>query len=872
MPDEEMEMAVDLGQAGFGEDIDIDLDFPAGEPDEDMDLGDFDGVHDIHNFNSDTRDELMAEGDDASYGMIDAVETDHNASAAAANDIDIELEQTVESIWQQNTSHSADFNPDAEIDYLDETTAENMDAERNDVETSEWLPAATNAQDANVSDHATGVSVEIFTGAQEPHEEPLLEEFATSHEESSGSIKASHTDAEATHSPVTSGLKETREPDHVDDLSEHEIAEAVAQISGQPSTVDQHEQGAGQPNADANIEHHTPNFKLQEPNELQETSYFEAAQTGSDNNDDESSVSPDLEQLGPPEITEPSNVEEDDADPSHPEEAGEAADDTSEYQLEGESYNEHTNDPAGDDDAPQDEPSGLDRSHSQSLETTPTRESEGYRNEVATTTGSNTSAIGANNRDDPIELVDHYGVYISYGETDYRLFAKSEDDDPNQYFLTDKKALDLSLTQFLTSLRDVISEEVSPLDDLVLQVDGLGIEFSESTTSDFLGKFTFGDLVVLYDKLVKNEEAESSPPIYTYLTVRPNCIRRMMALGESANAGRGLSEVALYRDSASMDEEGAIDVESPDTNFSNGDYNDGESDNIYLQEDYEEGDTVNADEQQNSPPVAVLEHILDQDKETDELGDDEGQNSMGNSTNAADEPDVSVSKQGIYPLIFQYPFSCTRDSTCPCEDCYDVELQHLATTIRAEVRLAPGTVMPTHHKPTHMKCMTNHIITEDHATSESSVLQPQGASEHEPQPGPKTSEASEPKLHAPKTTATNPSTDVPSSENTSVTATLDGEENDEIDYNSDEDDESHHEGVDESNIQKQSSGTTPDLNTLVDDEITWESDDEEPENETKDGLTKDAVQVSPVSLKRTRSELDALDGVGDKNDNKRRRS
>src|SRR3954451_3773726 len=102
MPDEEMEMAVDFGQAGFGEDIDIDLDFPTGQPDDDMDLEDFDRLHDIQN--SDTRDELMAEGDDLSYGMVDAIELDHNISAAAANDIDIELGNAVESIWQQDSA------------------------------------------------------------------------------------------------------------------------------------------------------------------------------------------------------------------------------------------------------------------------------------------------------------------------------------------------------------------------------------------------------------------------------------------------------------------------------------------------------------------------------------------------------------------------------------------------------------------------------------------------------------------------------------------------------------------------------------------------------------------------------------------------
>ncbi|KAI0866815.1 hypothetical protein F4860DRAFT_4685 [Xylaria cubensis] len=878
MPDEEMEMAVDFGQAGFGEDIDIDLDFPAGEPDEDMDLGDFDGIHDIHNFNSDTRDELMAEGDDASYGMIDAVETDHHASAATANDIDIELEHAVESIWEQDASHPTDFNPDAEIDYIDETTAENMDAEGN-AEASEWLPATITSHDVHVVD---GVLVETFTGTQEPHEEPLLEESANSREEPSELTKVSHDDAEASHSPVASLLQETGRLDPVDGLPKDETAEAT-QVSNQPSVVNQDVQVVSQPNADPEFEHHSPDSKLQESNELEETSHFdEAAQTGSDDIV-ESLVSPDLKQLGPTEVTESTNVKEDDVDLSHPEEVAESADDASEYPVGDESYNEHTNDQTRDDnDAPQDKPSTLDRPHSQPLEASPVRQSEDRQNEdrqneVANATAPDTSAIGVSDRDDPIELADHYGIYISYGETDYRLFAKSEDDDPNQYFLTHKSALDLSLDLFLAGLREVISEEVSPLDDLVMQVDGLGIEFSESTTLDFLGKSTLGDLVVLYDKLVKNEEGESSPPIYIYLTVRPNCIRRMMALGESANAGRGLSEVAMYRDSSSMDEEGPYDVESPDTDFSNGDYNGGESDNIIPQEDYEEGGPESDYGQQNSSPVGVeaqLEHILDQDQEADELDndEDEDQNFIGDSTDAADELDVSVSKLGIYPLISQYPFSCTQGSACQCEDCYEAELQHLATPMRAEVRSAPGIVMPTHHNPTHITWMTNYTTTEDHATSESSVLQPQEAGEHEPEPNSRTPEASESKLHEPKTTSTNPSIDIPNSESTSATATLDGEEHDEIDYDPDQDDESPHEGVDRSNMQKNSSGATPDSSALVNDEITWESDDEEAEDETKDGLARDTVQVSPVSLKRTRSELDALDGTGDENDNKRRRS
>ncbi|KAI1128556.1 hypothetical protein F5Y10DRAFT_291973 [Nemania abortiva] len=875
MPDEEMEMAVDFNQAGFVEDIDIDLDFPAGQPDEDMDLGDFDRVHDIHNFNSDTRDELMAEGDDSSYAMIDAIENDHNISAITANDIDIELERTVEGIWQQDPSHSTGFNLDTEIDYLDEATAENMDAERNDIETSEWPPAVTNSRDADATDHTARAYIETFTVAQEQQESLLPEDSVPSYEESSEPIKTSYTDAEGAYSLAESGLKEDSQPGDLYDPSEDEIAEVVAPVSDRSSVVEQDAHDIPHSTTNGDIKSPSPSSNLQESNEQQETGHSgEVVQEESDHNNE---VLDDLEQPKQFDVTEPGNVKEDQADPLSLEEADKSADDSSEYQLGGESYIEPTNDQtSADDAAPQAGSFDLGRSGSPPVETDIVRNTEGYDDEVATVSGIKTPITEVNSRDDPIELADHYGVYISYGETDYRLFAKSEDDDPNQYFLTDKSALENSLAQFLTNLREIISEEISPLDDLVLQVDGLGLEFSESTTPDFLEKFTFGDLVILYDKLVKNEQVESSPPIYTYLTVRPNCTRRMMALGESANAGRGLSEVALYHDSSSIDGEHVNDLESPDTDFSTGNYNDGEGGSTYVQDDYEEYDTFN-DDKQTSPPVTTekpLEHTVDQNEETDELNNDDEEPSVDSSDDADDreQEDIATSKQGIYPLIFHYTFPCTRDSTCPCEDCYELELQHLATPIRAEVWPTLGTVMPTHN-PTHMTWMTNHTKTEDYATGESSALLSQEASEHERQPSLEVPEVGESKLQTPKITASNLSVDITNSENTSVTATLDGEDHDEIDYNSDEDGESDGDGLDGPDTRTQPSVTGIESNVAADDEITWESDDEEEaKHETKGGLTTDTVQVSPVSGKRTRSDSDALDDAGDKNDYKRRRS
>jgi len=92
MPDEEMDIMTDFGPDGFTEDIDIDLDLAAvAHPDEDLELADFDHSADLQLFNSDGRDELMAEGDDASYGMVDADDGEHVEVMATTDDIDIDL-------------------------------------------------------------------------------------------------------------------------------------------------------------------------------------------------------------------------------------------------------------------------------------------------------------------------------------------------------------------------------------------------------------------------------------------------------------------------------------------------------------------------------------------------------------------------------------------------------------------------------------------------------------------------------------------------------------------------------------------------------------------------------------------------------------
>ena len=473
-----MDMAVDFSQVGYGEDIDIDLDFPAGQPDEDMDLGDFDRIHDIQNFNSDARDELMAEGDDASYGMVDAIDVEHNASAAVANDIDIDLEQTVEGIWQQEPQHTAEFQPDTEIDYIDEPTVENINAQANNINTGEWLSTATNVQNIDVMDHADGLSAELLTGAQETQGEPPIDDL-TSFESTSAPTPTLPTNVEAAHSSAVSGEKTTEEPSEVDIAPEDNIAVVELEKPNQSLTADQDGESASQPNGDDGIKTPTSNAELHEYKEHLAVDRPDQASESVTEHVQGSLASQDVGQLDHSDDSGAGDTKEDHSNPAQHEEGYESANDTSEYQSGGASYNDITQDQTGADDNVSQNGSALDNPDSEPVEASPGRYIDGDENRESTITGVEATVTEASDKDDPFELTDRYGVYISYGQTDYRLFASSGDDDPNQYFLTDKSALDVPLSRFLTSLREVISEEISPLDDLVLEIDGLGLEFSE---------------------------------------------------------------------------------------------------------------------------------------------------------------------------------------------------------------------------------------------------------------------------------------------------------------------------------------------------------------------------------------------------------
>ncbi|KAI0014017.1 hypothetical protein F4779DRAFT_612824 [Xylariaceae sp. FL0662B] len=913
MPGEEMEITTDLGHPGFGEDIDIDLDFAVGPPDEDLELADFDQAQDMQNFNSDTRDELMAEGDDASYGMIDADDIGHNQAAATANDIEIDLGDSEENMWHSHVARDESFENIAEFDYVEGSNAENVaTGEGNYPE----APAANHGTD--LVDHVDAELAQDNVPATSTAYDNVLQESAvlSSGVESKdfGSPHAgdSHVDTASirvhgnTSDNVVGGAYD-KDPDTVFDVDFQQTAEKF--ITPEPN---EGEDSATKPNIDVSQDGnvHQAHGEVEVP--VSHNGELGSGLSGHDQGSDVAEQGQEIEQ----EQEHKGSVTSEHGSLKEPFPQQEQAEqnhvvsnhNSPEQPLGDDTYVEPANDQPSEGQGPTERQSP----HSHAGEAYSQRETSVPGIEdldgVAGITEEESTENGANHAEHLASVAARYEMFISYGQTDYRLFAKSEDDDPNQYFLSDISALELPLSQFLSSLRDVISEEVSPLDELVMHVDGLGLEFSESSTSDMLEKFTFGNILSLFDRLVQNDGEESLPDLYTYLMVRPNCHQRLVALLAGAESGRGLSEVAVYREATPFDDEPA---DEPDSKVPAVTLDDNkEEDEVYEDEqddNTEKDDTVESPVERERGPgvdsVAKLtteepvQHAEQSAASTGTGADAEAEDDLIDYSD--DELDLTPTKQGkaLTPLNSPSFFSCTRKCGCQCDVCFEVELEQLDASWRlnkskfaspnnfaeapqnsyslqqnpdqsgtgcqaaSNVQGVPLSNFQAFENPT---AVANAYISQD----DSATASPHNNA-HDVEDQANHINATENGGSNEHREPTSVPVDAPNSDNTSVTATLDSDDRDEIDYSDDEGVETQ--GGD-NGASEEGTHNTENLTLPVDDEITWESDNEDVEGERIIASSKQTVQVSPTSGKRSRSDSDGLDGATEENDVKRRRS
>ncbi|KAI1087728.1 hypothetical protein F5B19DRAFT_497092 [Rostrohypoxylon terebratum] len=914
MPGEEMEITTDFGHTGFGEDIDIDLDFAVGQPDEDLELADFDQAQEIQNFNTDMRDELMAEGDDASYGMIDADDIEHNEGAATVNDIEIDLGDPDENLWQHTALHEDTLETVAEIDY-----AENADVDNStvvNVGEASWLETSTypisNANEVEVAQ--TDSTALDSTSGHLPHDAAILAEGVDTQDFGLSDIRND------TKAPSDDGLNDNNPEDVAEGVTNEEQTITFDSEPQQPAEGSVPSEGDLQDNHDdvqsngdasqGNTAHEVQELEAYQ-DEVPEIGHLQGEISAEHKENPSASLASSYQSVNEHLVQE----DETGLEPG----LGDF-----EQEIGGNAYAEHANDQESVHSPRQGEIKAQDVDEARSRSNNPENEDQ----EAADADRDNhVPPMSKIRAEHPLSIATRHEMYISYGQTDYRLFAKSEDDDPNQYFLRDMSTMELPLGEFLANLREVIADELSILDELVMHVDGLGLEFSETSSGGMLEEWTFGDILGLYDNLVKNDGVEAAPCLYMYLMVRPNCYKRLVALLDSANAGRGLSEIAVYRETTPIHDEQAdhpgdhspyasSEGEEDETRHSSKSPARGEEAEISYESDEDDHRAEGEDEEHDNDPEEHVEpkssvahtpaaEAHGESEELDGQAEEATEVSRLNTeeNNEADvngevidfsddELDLSSLKQGntnppLSPLHFSTLFNHTGLVNCQCQDCFELSLDQLdismpdAPASSGLPVAAPNTEPHYQSSPTFqwpivssaelsflleqtksLVILTNTSLPKDQQVN-ASPRSHDGVNLDKPTTV-ATAETSASNQHTPPT---NELVDVAHSEVTSATVTLNGDDNDEIDY-SDDDGEENEEGQEDPPAASDAASTN--LKTPIDDEITWESDDEDVKNETTTA-PKTTVQVSPSSGKRRRSISDLLDDSTGQNDVKRRR-
>ncbi|KAI4593026.1 hypothetical protein KJ359_010281 [Pestalotiopsis sp. 9143b] len=902
MASEEMEISTDLGFHGLAEDIDIDLEF-AAQPDEDLELGDFNQDEDFQHFNSDNRDEMMAENDDASYGMIDADDMSYNDSAAATNNFEIPIGDADVYSWQD-----ADISGAQEDEIFADATGDDDGPE---FETRVEM-VGTTVDDSKLTAQAQDSTLDAVSPDATQNVESLVDGTEVVDNDEAAAAMDADADGIAEHDFEDSDEATTQDQAATESATALAAEDHATTLQSAPGT-DSNDESAVKDSVDA------------EDNAAREPESEPQAADGDGNYDDDSQ-----------EVEDEISYEHEEADQDLHDEAvnpvtnldhgskDHSQEQSSPQAVVGEGV------PAGDNDVyPADsdiqevvvEPSSEDQEDQEpgDQEPEPAKPHNSSAQETANSPiqselGGVDRAAAASEKgpQDMKQIASRHTMVVHYGETDYRLFANEADDDPSEYFFKDLSALELSLGEFLSEIRDVISEEVSPLDELVLHVDGLGLEFGETMASQILDTYTFGHVLSLYDKLVQNdatEETLDAPELYMYLMVKPNCLQRLMALQVQADSGRSLTDVAVYREASPEQETDRISgdtddhVLSPDFTEELYDHDEQSGDDSFDHDHTEAEET-----QQEEPHEAELEEFGETEvpEQLEEDGPEETELPIGDDTDDVvdyDNLDLSPSQQSNAPFpsnSFMPPY-CVGEDNCQCDTCWLQRVDDIST------RSSP---------PYYEQSMPLARLDDIPGGSDGSqgVSDDDGHCQIERQLLQVISEANNVRYQDVRNETTNKSlpdsaeanlnteadaiiesvldTDLvveerraPPSESTSATATLDGnpndEPNDEIDYDENDLDDgrgdAEAEGDDEVEAEAEEDADQPlplspaKLLAPLDEEITWESENEEARNE-QSIISNPSEQVSTTPGKRARSGSDAAAVTDDRKDVKRQRS
>ncbi|QYS99506.1 E3 ubiquitin-protein ligase/putative upstream regulatory element binding protein [Trichoderma simmonsii] len=233
---------------------------------------------------------------------------------------------------------------------------------------------------------------------------------------------------------------------------------------------------------------------------------------------------------------------------------------------------------------------------------------------------------------------DFPAITVQYKGDEFPFFSQHK----TQGFFSDVSVLDHSMDSVLAGFRAELENEIAAQDELVFQVDELGLEFTETTEQKSLAAITLRQVLEVFDLLVKNQDPDSSRVLYTYLFTRSNASKRFEFLAESAAAGRGLDEVIHLFESPFGHHHAAVDThhghdhdddhdEASETNDATETHESVEDDDENDENDAnggsEESEPSEEDEEEEEEETSAIEEqpvdTADQDEEEEEEEEEE---------------------------------------------------------------------------------------------------------------------------------------------------------------------------------------------------------------------------------------------------------
>ncbi|KAK2032741.1 hypothetical protein LX32DRAFT_582362 [Colletotrichum zoysiae] len=221
-----------------------------------------------------------------------------------------------------------------------------------------------------------------------------------------------------------------------------------------------------------------------------------------------------------------------------------------------------------------------------------------YDDEMLADARSSVSAETSPNEDMDIPV-----ITVSYKGIDYPFFYGSPDSEGKECFFHDLTLLHCKMEGVLAGFRRELANELGPFDELVFQIDELGLEFAEP---DVFSDITLGQIISVFDSLVKNQNPNASKPLYAYLSTRPNCKKRWLSLVDDAYNGKGLDEISFYFASRAhseapeiLDDEADLIGEEDNADAASWPQSPRESERGERNEDENQGETVETNEDIN---------------------------------------------------------------------------------------------------------------------------------------------------------------------------------------------------------------------------------------------------------------------------------